>query len=203
VVFGKLGRRAVKIALLVEGRTRPSSEEKTIKTIVRKIIPSEVGIESRLINRGDLLTNEKKVYACISNILQNHPDISKIVVCVDSHCTQKEEIDKEVRKVEGNLKKKVNIPVSYVVIEHALEGWLLADPESVIGHLSPKVRIDIPSSYTKECKPEEKMKEIFRKSNREFVHMRDNYSIAERLNIERAASANDSFANFIEKIKDP
>ncbi len=193
----------MKIALFVEGRTRPSSEEKTIKVLARKIIPREIGIESRLIERGDLLTNINKVSSCINDILQDHPDISKIIVCVDSHCTPKEENEKKARNIEKNLKVKVELPVFYIVIEHALEGWLLADPESIIGYLGPKVRIDIPSSYTKECKPEERIKEIFRKSNRQFVHMRDNHLIAERLNIDRATGANKSFADFVRIIRDP
>ena len=193
----------MKIALVVVGRTRPSSEEKTLREIARKVIPREIGIESRLIARGDLLNNINKVTSCINEILFDHPDISKIIVCVDSHCTQIEENERKARKIEKDLKTKVGQPVFYVVIEHALEGWLLVDPESIIGYLGPRVKIDIPPSYAKECKPEEKMKEIFRKSDRQFIHMRDNRHIAERFDIDRAAKANKNFARFVRILKDP
>jgi len=189
----------VKIALITEG----PFEEKTLKIIARKIVPKETGIESRVLKRGDLF-NWQKVCSYIENdIMKQHPDISKVIACIDSECTPEKEIQTEAQRIEKKLTSKTNLPVSYVVVVHALEGWLLSDAESIKGYLGSRADIEIPSSASLECKPKDKMKEIFGRADKQFIHTRDNPRIAETFNVGIARDNNKSFASFCEKVKDP
>ncbi|MEO0115781.1 MAG: DUF4276 family protein [candidate division WOR-3 bacterium] len=192
----------MKIALIVEGRTRPSSEERVITILARKIVPREVGITSRIINRGDLLNNERKVYACVNDMLQDNPDISKVIICVDSECTPEEDIKNMVVKIEKNLTEKIGVPIYYVVVVHALEAWLLADADNIKEHLKTREKISISPSVVSECRPKEVLKGLYRKTGKDFIPMREYPQIAEKLNIAKMRD-NVSFSYFHNKVKDP
>lgn len=190
----------MKIALLVEG----PSDEKTLRILVHKISGEQVGIVTRVMRgRGNLL-NERKVKAVISNdILLGHPEVSKIIICVDSECTPENEAKKEVEKIEKNVKSGVKYPLYYVTLIHALEGWLLADPDTIGIYLGQKANVKISPSDTLDCNPKEVMKDIFRRNERQFLPTRDNPGIAERINIDKIATNNKSFLRFQDKVKDP
>jgi len=191
----------MKIILFVEGSRRPSSEEKTIKTIARKKLPETTGIETRIIPRGDLL-KEDKVYSRLANdVLLDHPDAEKVVICIDAHCEK--EINEKTKKVEQSLYKKINTPIFYVVVENAVEGWLLADIEAVKYIVGHNVNVNIPPSATLDCEPKELLKDIFRKANKDFIHIRDNPKIAEQMDVDKATRNNQSLAYFVEKLIDP
>lgn len=199
MVFGWSGRRSIKIALFVEDKIG----KKAIEILAHKITARGTSIKLRFIKRGGLL-NEQKVYSFIKNdILQDHPDVSKIIACVDSECTLEEEIEKEVQKVKGTLTVKVNRPVYYVVVVHALEGWLLSDPEGIKKYLGPRAKINISPSASKECRPKKVMKDIFRKAGKDYLHTIHNSQIAELSDPKKIIKSNPSFKNFYEVIKDP
>lgn len=190
----------MKIALYVEG----PSDEKTLPILIKKILGEQVSIISRVFRgRGNLL-NEQKVHSAITqDLVQEHPDVSKIIVCVDSECTPEVQTEREIRKIEKSVKTKVQprYPVYYVVVVHALEGWLLADPETIKGYLGS--RVNIPSSATSNCKPKEVMRDIFRKAGKDFIASRDAPRIAEKADSAKMVKKNESFARFCERVKDP
>jgi len=150
------------------------------------------------------LLNKEKVCSHITNdILQEHSDVSKVIVCVDSECTPPQEIEKEVRKVEKNITSEVKHSVHYVVVVHALEGWLLAGPESIREYLGARVKVNIPPSATLECKPKKVMSGIFSQSGKEFLYTRDNPRITERIHPDEIARRNPSFGKFMDRIRNP
>jgi hypothetical protein len=191
----------MKIILFVEGRRKPSSEEKTIKMIARKKLPETTGIETRIIQRGDLLKEDKVYSQLVNDVLLDHPDAKKVVICIDAECER--EINEKTKKVEQSLSKKINIPIFYVVVVNAVEGWLLADIEAVKYSLGRNANVNISPSATLDCKPKELLKDIFRKADRDFIHMRDNPKIAEEMDVDKAARNNQSLAYFVEKLIDP
>jgi len=190
----------VKITLFVEG----PSDRDTLSILVKRILGEQISIIPKVgRGKGDLL-NERKVSTQIRHIIRKHPDISKIIVCVDSDCTSADETEKEIKKVETAIKAGIQqkYPIYYVGVVHALEGWLLADPESIKEYLGPRARVNIHSSSTLKCKPKELMRDIFRKSGKEFLPMRDNPRIAEKVDINRIAKNNESFTCFWKRVKD-
>jgi hypothetical protein len=189
----------VKIALLVEG----PSDEQTLKILIRKILGEQIGIESRVLRgRGNIL-NERKVRAIINNVIANHPEVSKTIACVDFECTPEDEAREEVGKIEKAVKSGMKSPIYFIPVIHALEGWLLADPDTIEAYLGQKANVKISPSGTLDCNPKEVMKDIFRRSERQFLPTRDNPGIAERINIGKIVEKNKSFAHFQDKVKDP
>ncbi len=190
----------MKIALLVEG----VSDEKTLRILVHKILGKQVSIVTRVIRgRGDLL-NERKVKAIIINdIMVSHPEVSKILICVDSECTPEDVTQKEIEKREKVVKSGVKSAIHYIAVIHALEGWLLADPEGIEQYLGQRANVKISPSATQDCNPKKIMKDVFRQNERQFLPKRDDPRIAERINIHKIATNNKSFVRFQDKVKDP
>lgn len=190
----------MKIALLVEG----PSDEVTLRILVQKILGEPISVVTRVMRgRGNLL-NERKVRAVILNsILPDHPEVSKIIVCVDFECTPEDEAQEEVGKIEKIVKSGMKHPIYYIPVIHALEGWLLADPEGIKAYLGQRTDVKISPSATLDCNPKETMKGIFRKNERKFLPTLDNPRIAERINIDKISTNNKSFLRFYDRIKNP
>lgn len=189
----------MKIAFFIE---EPSSQ-KPIQIFVRKILGRKIGTVIRVKKRGDLL-NKVKIEAYIENdILLVHNDISKFIVCVDSECTPEEEMARITYKIETSLKLKVNQPFHYVIVTHAFEGWLLADPTCIKKYLGPRAKVKIPASASKVCKPKALMQDIFRKADRDYHYTIENARIADLSNPKRMIKKSASFKKFYEIIKDP
>ena len=189
------------IVLLVEG----PSDANTLKFLVKKILGEQVNVITKpLRGRGNLLKAEK-VLNHINTLLRRNPDVSKIIVCVDSECTPEDETEREMKKVENSIRAKIpqKYPIHYIGVIHALEGWLLADPDSIREYLGTRVRVNIPSSATLDCKPKEVMRDIFRKADKGFRPTHDCPRIAEEIDIDKMVKNNKSFARFREKVKDP
>jgi hypothetical protein len=189
----------MKIAIFIE----EDSSKKLMRTFIHRILGKNVGIVERVKKQQDLL-KEEKVEAYIKNdILLEHLDISKIIICVDCECTPEEERLEQTIKIEKNLKSKIGQPLSYINIVHAIEGWLLSDSECIQEYLGSRVKVNIPPSASKECKPKDVMKDIFRKAGRSYLHTVHNAKIAELANPERMIKSNKSFKKFYDVIKDP
>lgn len=145
-----------------------------------------------------------KIQAFIEQaILMNDPDVSKILICVDSHCTPPEEIQKKAKQMQRTLAKRgLRKPVRYCVIVHALEGWLLADTQALSKFLN--VKVNLPANPESICKPKDELSGIFRKAGRsDYNPTRDNFKIAELVNLGQLAKGNSSFAKFCKLVKDP
>lgn len=189
----------MKIGLLVEGE----SDKNTFRILIPRVLGRQVSIVTRVLRgRGNLL-NERKVRAIADEIAISHPEVSKILVCIDSECTPEDETQKEVRKAEKIVKSGVKHPIYYITVLHALEGWLLADPEGIKGYLGQRADVKISPSATLDCNPKKIMKNIFRQNQRQFLPTRDNPRIAERVNIDGIGISNRSFARFQNRVKDP
>jgi len=189
----------LKIALFVEGE----SDRRTISVFVKRILGEHVGIVFRVFRGKGKLFDEREVRAVAAFALKEHPDISKIIVCFDTECTPPQEARKEAERMENLLRDQVNRPVYYLSVIHALEGWLLADPEGVGKYLSAGGKIRVSPSSTLECRPKEVMRSLFRKAGRSFHPTHDNPKIALKIDINKAMQHNKSFSEFRDLIEDP
>lgn len=86
----------MKIVLLVEG----PSDANTLKVLVKKILGEQANVIPKpRRGRGNLLKAEK-VLKYINTLLRRNPDVSKIIVCVDSECTPEDETEREIKMRE-------------------------------------------------------------------------------------------------------
>jgi hypothetical protein len=133
-----------------------------------------------------------------------HPEISKIIICIDSECSDENEIGQKATDVEKRLEQMglVTAP-KYVVVVHALEGWLLADPGAIQTYLGSRTNINVSSSDPIDCKPKKALSGIFRKAGKDFDYIRDDPGIAGLCDPACMSKNNKSFEYLKRVIEDP
>lgn len=188
----------MKIALLVEG----VSDAKTFAILIKKILGEKVGVIPRVVGQGNLL-KARKVCAYIQDIINENPDVTKILACLDSECTPEQETKELIKPVEKEVKNAIGLQYyfSYFVVVHALEGWLIADPDAITGYLGPKTKVKIADSATLDCRSKETLKNIFKKAGKDFLNTVADPRIAERVDCDTMAKRNRSFERFWKYIK--
>ncbi len=169
-----------------------------IRILARKFLAA-IGqnpkIIRRQINRGDIFKNSRKLAELVK--LVNVKERAKTIICVDSECT-------DPRLTESNLApskkalKGLQLVAHFIVVVHALETWLAADEEALRAALNRKTPIKISGNLEKECRPENILKEIYRKHgiNRDFIKSREDVRIAHHANPARIAERCSSFRKF-------
>ena len=144
----------------------------------------------------------RKIKAHLEFLLKNQPDVAKVIVCVDPHCTDPAEIRKEASRVERELARmSLQVVPQYVVVVHALEGWLAADQKALEQVLGSEVSIS--RNLKEECKPDELLGDLFAKHGKSFQKTRHDPQIASHADSEEIACHSPSFRRFCRLIKDP
>lgn len=188
------------IALFVEG----PSDERSLTILARKILESK-GMKHSVIARvvrGDLF-NAQKMKVHIDTLLRTYQDIIKIIVCVDSDCNPSE-AESRVKSIERQLAGfGLKIAPQYVLVVHALEGWLAADAEAVGKVVGASVVAHIPQDLDSFCKPADLLDEIFRKYGKDFRRTQHDPFIAGYADPVAIARRNSSFRRFQETVADP
>jgi len=187
------------IGLFVEGK----SDKDTIPKLIRKFLDTSPKIIPRRIHRGEMFKSEKvKLY--LEALLEQHPDVAKVIVCVDSHCTDPAETRGELSKIEREL-NKMDLPVvpRYAVVVHSLEGWLAADTEALECVLGKGAHVRIEEDLEEVCEPAELLGDIFAQHGKKFLKTMHDPMIAEHADPRRIAKRNSSFQRFLELVKDP
>ena len=186
------------LGLFVEGR----SDKEAIPILIRKVLEPQ-GSPVKLICRnlrgkGDILKT-KKIKGHLEALLEQDPEIAKVIVCVDSNCDPAGTQEKAV-KIEREL-NEMGLPVRYAVVVHALEGWLAADSKALAQVLGRRVQIK--RNPEEICKPAELLEDIFARHGKNFQKVRHDSKIAEHASPRRIAERNSSFQRFLELVKDP
>jgi len=187
------------IGLFVEGK----SDKDAIPKLICKLLDSSTKIIPRTIPRGEMF-NSEKIKPYLEALLKKHQDIEKVIICVDSECTDFAEIQKEVSRVEREL-GGMGLPVvpRYAVVVHSLEAWLAADPEALKCVLGKGAHVRIEQDLEEVCKPAELLGDIFAQHGKKFLKARHDPLIAEHADPGRIAKRNSSFQRFSELVKDP
>lgn len=184
------------IVLFVEGK----SDKDTIPKLIRKFLDPSPKIIPRTIHRGEMFKSEK-VRPYLEALLKQHQDVEKVIVCVDSECTDPAEIWEEVSKVEREL-NEMGLPVRYAVIVHALEGWLAADSKALEQVLGRGAEVRIEQNLEEICKPAELLEDIFARHGKDFQKTRHGPRIAEHVDPREIAKRSSSFRRFCQLVKD-
>ncbi|MBI4712999.1 MAG: DUF4276 family protein [Planctomycetes bacterium] len=178
--------------------TEDNKGREPVYTLAKKILSQpNIRIKSDFASKGNLLDPEKAI-AKMSPYLRDK-DVSKIIVCVDTECTQTspQKIQDTGRQVAKLISKP---PVKYCPVVHALESWLASDPKPITKRLGK-----IFSLRQDECKPKDFLEQEFKKANKEdsYRYIRENSRIAEEVDITTIEGVNQSFKGFIKALKNP
>jgi len=184
------------LGLFVEGK----SDKDALPKLIRKLfLDPSPRIVPRTIHRGEMFSPQK-VRLYLEALLNQHQDIEKVIVCVDSECTDPEEIWEEASKAEREL-NEMSFPVKYAVVVHALEGWLAADSEALGRVLGRQVRIR--RNLEEVCKPAEFLADVFARHGKDFQKTRHDPLIAGYADPRKVAERSPSFQRFCEMVRDP
>jgi len=190
----------LRIAIFVDGQ----SDKHTMRILAEKLLINrspKPGLNLFLLPRGDFFS-APKVSAHLRFLHQTHPDIGKVILCLDCECTPKEEIQPQLSKVQAEMRRShPSLSPTVVLKVHALEGWLASDREAVQKVLGAK-----PRTYPRPedaCKPKELLATVFKKANKEFDYMRDDPRLAKEIDIERVCRSSPSFCEFRKAVEDP
>jgi len=183
----------VTIALLTEDG--PSGE--AIRILAEKCL-TKIGRSSKIIrrsiNRGDIFTNPRKLAALVKQV--NVKEQTKIIVCVDSECTDPKLTESNLQSAKKAL-SELNVVVDFIIVVHALETWLAAADEALRAVIKPKIQIKVPGNLETACRPESILKEIYRKHGKgDFNKSRDDIIIANHADPARIAKRCSSFRKF-------
>ena len=180
------------------------SDKQTIGILAERLLSNrspKPGLKLLLLPRGDFFS-APKVSAQLKVVHQRHPDIGKVILCLDCECTPTEDIEPQLTEVQKQVRHDhPSLNPTIVLKVHALEGWLASDPQAVQKVLGAK-----PKTYPKpenECKPKELLATIFKKANKEFDYMRDDPLLAQEIDVERLCRSSPSFCEFRKAIEDP
>jgi hypothetical protein len=190
----------LRIAIFVDG----PSDKQTIRILTERLLINrspKPGLKLLLLPRGDFFS-APKVSAQLNVVRERHPDISKVILCLDCECTPKEDIQPQLTKVQDEVRQNhPSLNATIVLKVHALESWLASDPQALRRVLGTD-----PTDYPKPenvCKPKELLEIVFRKANKEFDYMRDDPRLAQVIDIERLCGSSPSFSEFRKAIEDP
>ena len=176
--------------------TEDKEGQTTVRILARKIVTSQVKIETHWAAQGNLVTNIRKMAAKINLFIKNNSNVSKVIVCVDTECRQRTE--QEIINAGKEVAKQISIPVQYCPVVHSLEGWLASDAKAIEDEFGVKVSFN----SDKECKPKNFLEQAFKRAGKKYDYIRHNSRLAGKVDINTIARNNPSFQGFIQTIKD-
>ena len=177
---------------MVEGQ----SDRATLPILARRLLQPGIGIDARLVAQGDMLS-ARKVEAHIKAAINQQQDTNKVLICIDSECTEVDvtgtRIDHVARTVAENLH---GLAIKGVVVDHSLEGWLLHDREALAGFLNISVTANTYRNPESDCRPATTMGKLFRRARKDFVKTAVLPPLAERADLDKVAQASPTFVAF-------
>ncbi|RZN37999.1 MAG: DUF4276 family protein [Methanophagales archaeon ANME-1-THS] len=172
------------MGVIVEG----TSDEKVIREITTKL---GINAEIRMSRRGAKIQSPKKTKSFVDLL----HDCDKIVILKDSHCSDPEAIESNLRKRLRELGLSFDGNIRICIVVHAIESWLLADEEAIGDYLGSKVKEVLNPENA--CKPEEVLDGIFKKNGREYLKGGEApRELAKRLRLEKVITKCPSFIKF-------
>lgn len=176
--------------------TEDGATGEAIRILARKVFSPtgrNVKIKRHQIDRGNIFKNPRKLEALVK--LAQNEGKSRVIVCVDSECTDPAEIERNLTPCKKHL-KKTRLAVDIVVVVHTLETWLAADRNALCLTFNIEDNIRIPGNLETICRPADMLKELIRKHGNEFIKSRDDLRIANHANPDEIARRCSSFAQF-------
>lgn len=197
MVLGASRGSPVRLGFFVEGL----SDKRVIGALARKVLSKSTALDFRELDNGVRSFDAIKRHA--QALLKLHQDVSKVIVCADMHSDQVKK--REIQNTENSLRRAtLPIPVRYVKVLHAIEGWLLADPNALKQTLGPDASLgNIPSDLESYCDQVRILEEIFGRNGRHYKKVRWAPAIAEHVDVNLIKTRMSSFRAFLDALTDP
>lgn len=181
------------ILLIVEGQ----SDEKVLRILLRRITAHSPALKMLVVPQGEMLERQKRVESRVRYACAENPEISKVLPCVDSECTDIEDTQRKVSQIERILRAAFpRLKLSYVVVDHSLEGWLLSDRAALGRLLGPRSQLPNYGNPEKDCRPAVLMQECFRRNSKDYMKTHHAPRLAELVDIEIISRTSDTFRTF-------
>lgn len=169
----------MKVGICVEG----GSDQDSLPFLVHSLTGSSLGIEKRRVPAGDMLSDDK-MEGILIPLIRQHPDISKVLIFRDCECAEPKEIQQfheRMRRIEKELRDRIRrrirgVEISYILVIHALEAWLMADGQAVREVLGNDVADRLPANPEHECRPRQLLEWL----SDLFDHMKHDKELAKR-----------------------
>jgi len=193
----------MKIGLIVEGK----SDGETIKKLVEKIYAgarrkTKPGVVSRRLAQGNLLKPNKIRGVVDQMVEEHHPEIKKIIICLDCECTSEKEKQPKVSRAAKELRQLGLQPApQYCLVVHAIEGWLASDPAALNKYFRKEIKLDW--DPVKDCRPKDRLRSTFASEGKNFTNTEHNPRLAELVHIQTLIKRNPSFARFKKLLESP
>lgn len=154
-------------------------------------------IHSRWV-RGDLFDFGEMSHQ-IDALLTIQPETNRILVFVDSEGADPKATLKSTRSVSRRLNKvSGGVPVSYIVVDHSLEGWLACDTDALKSVLGRDATIRIQGNPEDHLRPAQLLAQIFAANRKnEFKKTVDNRKIAELVSPDNIGKRSPTFRRLV------
>ena len=182
------------LGLFVEGQ----SDKDTIPILIRKHGYAS-GIRTRVIPQGLMLRSDR-VKPYIRALLDQDRSIDLVVICIDAEEAEPEHLLKQTRQPRKSLGRDFAVPIRYVIVDHALEGWLGCDTDAVRSVLGPRATVRIRGNPENHPRPADLLSRVFRDNGRRFVKTSHDRQIAERVTPAVIAARSPTFVAFIDAL---
>lgn len=188
----------MRLGVFVEGR----SDKGVIGALVRKV-PGQTSTALEFRELGNGVRSFDIIRRNLEALLSLHGDVSKVIVCADLHSDPVKK--REIVSTEFALHSAaLSVPVKYVKVLHAIEGWLLADRDALKTALGPNSRLGmIPAELESRCDQVQILEEVFRRNNKQYVKAKWAPIIAGHAKVNPVAAQMSSFRELLDALRDP
>jgi len=152
----------VSLGIFVEGE----SDRQTIPILIKKLGYSSA-IKSRVVTQGTML-DASKMLRHVEPLLAGQSRISRIIVFRDSEGVDPKATLRRTKPVSKALSAACSVPVSYVVVDHSLEGWLACDIDALKAVLGGDAKLRIEGNPEDNLTPAKLMARIFKKNGQTY-----------------------------------
>ena len=175
------------------------SDRQVIPVLLGKL--GQTGIHVRLAEQDEML-NVDAMLKHIDALKRLHRDFSRILIFLDSECTDPAVTQQRTSKAEQEfVRRGITPPVTYIVVDHSLEGWLCCDINALEHVLGKDARISFRGNPENECRPAQLLDRLFEANRkgrkgkfRKTVH---NLQIAEQADPAAIAEKSPTFAYLV------
>lgn len=180
------------LGVFVEGQ----SDRRTIPVLIRKV-GYDAGIRVRVVRQGDML-NLGEMSAQVTTLISTQSRLNRVLVFTDSEGVDPDETLRSTESIATRLSQvRAHVPVSYIVVDHSIEGWLACDIGALRAVLGANARIRISGNPEDHPRPARLMAQIFRANGQDFKKTVHNPKIAEHVTPRNISEKSPTFRRLV------
>ena len=187
------------LGIFVEG----PSDRQTLPSLLHKL--GQRRIEVRLVKSGKML-NADAMEPHIRALIGTQRGLRRILIFRDSECTGPEETIALAREPEAELNSRIGRPpISYVIVDHSIEGWLACDKSAVFELVGGTRKHSLLNNPEADCRPAQLLTKFFDANHVRggFKKTTHNPKIAEQVNTTTIALKSPTFRQLTELLRSP